>query len=120
MGLLTKMFEREAFIAKHFIPINDLLVEEGYSTERQKYLATYIQLLQEEAVEFLRELPARKFWRPSINTKEVDKTALAGELADLWHILIAISLISGFDALDTYALFEKKNEENLERIRNNS
>jgi len=120
MNELRDMFKRGFNLSKNFIPIGDIFFHQNYDSEHQDLLARYIQLLQEEAVEYLRELPARKFWRPSINGKKVDVEALREELADLWHILIAISIMSGCDEKGTYKLFVAKNEKNLERVKNNS
>lgn len=113
---LQNMFDRQYELAKNFIPIAKLHEEQDFSVERQQYLATYCQLLTEEGVEFLRELPARKFWRPSINKNDVNRQALLEELADIWHIVIALSLISGITADEMHDLYVAKNEINLQRV----
>jgi len=77
-------------------------------------------LLQEEAVELQRELPARKFWRKSIQNNKVDLEALKSELADIWHIVIALSLLAGLDAKATFETYVTKNNINLDRVKNNS
>ena len=124
--LLEEMFFRQREIARNWIPIDSLLVGDDItsgevqvtSEERQKYLITYIALLQEEAVELLRELPARKFWRDAVKKQKVDYDAVKEEIADVWHILIAITMIVGMDHVDIFDEYVRKNEINLKRIRN--
>lgn len=114
------MFVRQFRLAENFIPVVALHQEEGFSPERQKYLATYVQLLDEESVEFLRELHARKFWRPSISHKEVNVANLHSELADMWHILIAITILSGVGPQAMFKIFCDKNDINLQRVKDKS
>lgn len=113
------MFDRQRQLAGNFIPIENLF--QGYASEeeRARYLQTYWQLLIEEGVEFLRELPQRKFWRASSKEKRIQYEKLYEELADIWHIVIALSLIAGIDAKDIYAEYIRKNDINLDRVRNN-
>lgn len=116
---LQEMFDRQRQLAGNFIPIENLF--QGYASEeeRARYLQTYWQLLIEEGVEFLRELPQRKFWRASSKEKRIQYEKLYEELADIWHIVIALSLIAGIDAKDIYAEYIRKNDINLDRVRNN-
>lgn len=120
MNPLKEIFDRQLQLAKNFIPAEELHLGLRSEEERQRYLASYIQLLEEEAIEFLRECPSRKFWRPSVKNKPVDYSKLYDELADMWHILVAISIISGVNSDKMFELFVEKNNINLERVKNNS
>lgn len=118
--MLQDMFDRQRKLASNFIPIEDLFNNAVGVEERQRYLATYWQLLAEEGVEMLRELPARKFWRASVKTKEMNVEAWKEEMMDILHIVIALCLIGGMDAQEVYERYVKKNEINFDRVKNNS
>lgn len=115
---LQKMFDRQKNLAKNFIPIDDL--HDGKLNEREKYLLTYSGLLIEETVEAQREIPQRKFWRPSVKNKKMDTEAWKEEMMDILHIVIAMCLIGGMNADEVYDRYCKKNDINLERVKNNS
>lgn len=120
MDKLDTIFEKQRVLAQNFIPLGRLFASQEFDAERQQYIASYIQLLQEEAVELLRECPARKFWRKSVQVKPVNVSALKEELVDVMHIVVAISLICGVSAEELYELYVTKNEINLARVANNS
>jgi NTP pyrophosphatase (non-canonical NTP hydrolase) len=120
MDQLKEMFRRQYELAGNFIPIDHLFIQQDFDPARQRYLASYLQLLNEEGVEMLRELPGRKFWRPSIQPKPVDVKALKEELADIFHIVIALALIAGVSAEEMYELYCEKNDINMIRVKNNS
>jgi NTP pyrophosphatase (non-canonical NTP hydrolase) len=117
---LGEIFSRQRTLARNFIPVDELFAGSLPSTERQKYLATYSQLLVEEAVEALRELPARKFWRPSVAEQPMDEEAWKEEMMDIIHIVVAMCIIGGMDSKEVFERYCKKNDINLERVKNNS
>jgi len=119
MEQLTTMFERQIELARNFIPIDKLLAGESDDAERQKYLIAYVALLLEETVEFSRCLPARKFWRKSIMDKPVKWSEAREELADIVHIVIALALICGMTPRELYEEYIKKNNINIDRVKNN-
>ncbi|WP_336766215.1 dUTPase [Bacillus cereus] len=53
-----------------------------------------------------------KWWK---NEKPIDKEALRGEVIDMWHFLISLSLICGLSAEDVYRIYFEKNRENYAR-----
>jgi len=109
---LQELFDRQKKLAANFIPIESISSEE----DRSKYLQTYWQLLVEEAVEFLREIPSRKFWRATSAGKKIDYDKLHEELSDIQHIVVALALISGLDADSFFNEYVRKNDINLNRV----
>jgi len=118
---LQEMFDRQLILARNFIPVDKLIsVGEVGDIERQKYLVTYVQLLIEEAVELQRTLPARKFWRKSVSSKPVNWRDAIEEMADIIHIVIAMCIIIGLSPQEMFEEYVRKNDINLERVKNNS
>jgi dimeric dUTPase (all-alpha-NTP-PPase superfamily) len=66
-----------------------------------------------ELGEVLKENEKWKDWKSK--PRQVDDEELLGEIADLWHFIINLSLYLGFDADDIYNSFVSKNEVNNER-----
>jgi len=122
---LEDMFARQLELGDHFIPMKALYKNEcgdilgdgdNRVDQREKYILSYITLLIEEAVEMQRTIPSRKFWRKEICSKPMDAVEFREELADVLHILIAISVIAGIGPEELHELYVAKNQINLERL----
>lgn len=66
-----------------------------------------------EAVELQQETKW-KYWKAPENYK-VDYDNIPVELADLWHVLIQLTMECGYTPDDILSFFQKKHEENLQR-----
>ncbi|WP_236266522.1 dUTPase [Bacillus cereus] len=53
-----------------------------------------------------------KWWK---NDKPINKEALQGEVIDMWHFLISLSLKCGLSAEDVYRIYLEKNRESHAR-----
>ncbi|WP_103110255.1 dUTPase [Brevibacillus reuszeri] len=71
-----------------------------------------ITLAMESEIDEIRREVNWKWWK---NPKPVDKTALQGEVIDMWHFLVSLSDKVGLTADDVYAIYLKKNAENHAR-----
>lgn len=66
-----------------------------------------------EAVEFQQETKW-KWWKAPENYK-VDLDNIPVELADLWHVLIQLSIECGYSEDDVRSFFNNKHKENMNR-----
>lgn len=82
----------------------------GIYTERIPITVTSIVA---ELGEILEDEQGWKDWRK--NPPVVDREHLLMEVVDLWHFVINLTLYLGFDALDVFKEFKKKNKENHAR-----
>lgn len=71
-----------------------------------------ITLAMESEIDEIRREVNWKWWK---NEKSIDKEALQGEIIDMWHFLISLSLICGLSAEDVYRIYLEKNRENHAR-----
>ncbi|NIL33282.1 dUTPase [Bacillus thuringiensis] len=71
-----------------------------------------ITLSMESEIDEIRREVNWKWWK---NEKPIDKEALQGEVIDMWHFLISLSLICGLSAEDVYRIYLEKNRENHAR-----
>ncbi|PEX05819.1 alpha/beta hydrolase [Bacillus cereus] len=71
-----------------------------------------ITLAMESEIDEIRREVNWKWWK---NEKEIDKDALQGEVIDMWHFLISLSLKCGLSAEDVYRIYLEKNRENHAR-----
>lgn len=71
-----------------------------------------ITLAMESEIDEIRREVNWKWWK---NEKPIDKEALQGEVIDMWHFLISLSLICGLSAEDVYRIYLEKNRENHAR-----
>jgi dimeric dUTPase (all-alpha-NTP-PPase superfamily) len=71
-----------------------------------------ITLAMESEIDEIRREVNWKWWK---NEKEMDKDALQGEVIDIWHFLISLSLKCGLSAEDVYRTYLEKNRENHAR-----
>ena len=71
-----------------------------------------ITLAMESEIDEIRREVNWKWWK---NEKPIDKEALQGEVIDMWHFLISLSLICGLSAEDVYRIYLEKNQENHAR-----
>jgi len=69
--------------------------------------------LQHEAEELKMETKW-KWWKAKENYK-IDLENRKVEIADLWHVLIQISIEAGMDAYDVINAFSDKHDENMNR-----
>lgn len=72
--------------------------------------------LQHEAEELKMETKW-KWWKAQENYK-IDMENRKVEIADMWHVLIQISIEAGMDANDVFNSFYRKHQENLQRQEN--
>ena len=84
--------------------------KESFDGERIFKLCSF---LIHEAVELQQEC-AWKWWKAPENYK-LDYENRKVEIADLWHVLIQISIEAGLTADDVMWHFNKKHEENISR-----
>lgn len=84
--------------------------KESFDGERIFKLCSF---LIHEAVELQQEC-AWKWWRAKENYK-LDYENRNVEIADLWHVLIQISIEAGLTADDVMYHFNKKHDENMDR-----
>ncbi|PFN86378.1 alpha/beta hydrolase [Bacillus thuringiensis] len=68
-----------------------------------------ITLAMESEIDEIRREVNWKWWK---NEKPIDKEALQGEIIDMWHFLISLSLLCGLSAEDVYCIYLEKNREN--------
>ncbi|KAB7657646.1 alpha/beta hydrolase [Bacillus sp. B2-WWTP-C-10-Post-4] len=71
-----------------------------------------ITLAMESEIDEIRREVNWKWWK---NEKPIDKEALQGEIIDMWHFLISLSLLCGLSAEDVYRIYLEKNRENHAR-----
>lgn len=71
-----------------------------------------ITLAMESEIDEIRREVNWKWWK---NEKPIDKEALQGEVIDMWHFLISLSLKCGLSAEDVYRIYLEKNRENHAR-----
>lgn len=88
----------------------DFWSNEKYEGERINRLCSF---LIHEAVELQQETKW-KWWKASENY-EVDYENRKVEIADLWHVLIQLTMECGMDAEDIIEAYEKKWRANLKR-----
>lgn len=71
-----------------------------------------ITIAMESEIDEIRREVNWKWWK---NDKPIDKEALQGEVIDMWHFLISLSLKCGLSAEDIYLIYIEKNRENHAR-----
>ncbi|MEM5645605.1 dUTPase [Bacillus cereus] len=71
-----------------------------------------ITLAMESEIDEIRREVNWKWWK---NEKPIDKEALQGEVIDMWHFLISLSLKCDLSAEDVYRIYLEKNRENHAR-----
>ncbi|EJR82858.1 alpha/beta hydrolase [Bacillus thuringiensis] len=71
-----------------------------------------ITLAMESEIDEIRREVNWKWWK---NEKPIDKEALQGEVIDMWHFLISLSLKCGLSAEDVCRIYLEKNRENHAR-----
>jgi len=71
-----------------------------------------LTLAMESEIDEIRREVNWKWWK---NPKDIDQTALQGEVIDMWHFLISLSQKVGLSADDVYRVYVEKNAENHAR-----
>lgn len=90
---------------------NRIISERNIDKSLDEWVAGITLAMESEIDEIRREVNW-KWWK---NEKPIDKEALQGELIDMWHFLISLSLKCGLSAEDVYRIYLEKNRENHAR-----
>lgn len=71
-----------------------------------------LTIAMESEIDEIRREVNWKWWK---NEKEIDETALQGEVIDMWHFLLSLSRVVGLGPDDIHRLYIEKNAENHAR-----
>lgn len=110
VNLDTMFYTQQKLIDKIKSDKPEFFEKESFTGERLFKLCSF---LIHEAVELQQETKW-KWWKAPENYK-IDLKNREVEIADLWHVLIQISIEAGMSADDVLAAFYRKHEENLDR-----
>ncbi|MCC2383525.1 dUTPase [Bacillus cereus] len=102
---LTELFELQSELD------NRIISERNIDKSLDEWVVGITLAMESEIDEIRREVNW-KWWK---NEKPIDKEALQGEVIDMWHFLISLSLICGLSAEDVYRIYLEKNQENHAR-----
>jgi dimeric dUTPase (all-alpha-NTP-PPase superfamily) len=102
---LTEMYEMQSGLD------NRVIKERGIQKSLDEWVRDITVAMESEIDEIRREINW-KWWK---NAKEIDKSALQGEVIDMWHFLLMLSRHVGLSPEDIYRLYMEKNAENHAR-----
>lgn len=77
----------------------------------QEFINTMTLAAIDELMEALRETP----WKPWKKQQKFNQNKFKGEIIDLWHFIINLSLAAGFNSKTLFEAFEDKNIINHQR-----
>jgi dimeric dUTPase (all-alpha-NTP-PPase superfamily) len=107
---LTEMFEMQAGLDSRIIK------ERGIEKDISEWV-TGITLAMESEIDEIRREVNWKWWK---NPKQIDDSALQGEVIDMWHFLLSLSRVVGLTPETIHSIYMEKNAENHARQDGNS
>jgi dimeric dUTPase (all-alpha-NTP-PPase superfamily) len=76
-----------------------------------------LTIAMESEIDEIRREVNWKWWKPE---KQIKIEKLHGEISDMWHFLISMTIRAGMTADDIFKVYEEKREENFARQRGES
>lgn len=104
-GLLSEMFGKQIVLQTRLkkFPLSE--------KNKQAYINETVLALVDEVMEALRETP----WKSWKKNATYNKKEFRGEIVDIWHFIINLSLAAGFTPKSLHEAFMEKNKENHTR-----